>query len=475
MIVLNLFRKVKIQCLPLGSYSIILSSVLILFAIFSCQHETSSSSQTRIGYKTNFEKTLNIKVPQWQEEYKVPAVAIGVIENGKVRFSKVFGEHKVGYKAPQNTIFNVASLTKPMVSTATLRLIDDDNWSLDEPLQNYWIDPDLQGDSLALQLNTRHVLSHTTGFLNWRRMHPTKKLSFDFKPGTKYQYSGEGFEYLANALRKKFGTKLEPLIDSLVFKPFKMKDAHLSWLKAKDTARFAHWYDVRGNEHSEYYKTHWVSAADDLLVTIDDLNNFGLSIMNEELLSKELFQEMVTPQSKIHNNASYGLGWTLVENLSNGEYLINHDGGDVGVAATMIFLPKSKNGIVVLTNADNGSILCKKVIKESMIIGDEIIERIYWGGKIPEVIQVSNNLLAEYAGEYMSSLGRTIRFLKKENSLLIDGAGIPQLTLFPKTENTFFPKDFEIEFVFKRNNEGIVDSFTLIQGEKETMTGQKIK
>ena len=72
-----------------------------------------------------------------------------------------------------------------------LRLISLGKWKLDESLDKYWIDPDLVNDPRHKKLTTRIVLSHQTGFPNWRWMNKDKKLNFQFDPGTKYQYSGK--------------------------------------------------------------------------------------------------------------------------------------------------------------------------------------------------------------------------------------------------------------------------------------------
>ena len=96
----------------------------------------------------------------------------------------------------------------------TLKLVEDKQWHLDEPLYHYWIDPDVADDSLHKKLTTRHVLSHQTGLPNWRWMHPSKKLAFDFEPGEGYNYSGEGFVYLARALENKFKKSLAELFRS---------------------------------------------------------------------------------------------------------------------------------------------------------------------------------------------------------------------------------------------------------------------
>lgn len=96
------------------------------------------------------------------------------------------------YPVPDNAIFNVASITKIVVTMLTLRLVETEQWDLDETLSDYWVDPGVASDSLHTRLTTRHVLIHQIGFANWRNNNPDKKLKFYFPPGTKYQYSGEG-------------------------------------------------------------------------------------------------------------------------------------------------------------------------------------------------------------------------------------------------------------------------------------------
>jgi CubicO group peptidase (beta-lactamase class C family) len=116
------------------------------------------------------------------QKHKVPALGIGVIENENLKTTKVLGELKSGVPAPVNTIFQVASLTKPIVEMTTLRLVSKGLWSLDEPLCHFWIDPDVKNDPRNKLVTTRHVLAHQTGFVNWRWLHSTGKLAFDFEP-----------------------------------------------------------------------------------------------------------------------------------------------------------------------------------------------------------------------------------------------------------------------------------------------------
>ncbi len=155
----------------------------------------------------------------WLKENHIPTLGLGVIEGGKLQTIKVFGELWKGVSAPLNARFNVASLTKPVTAMVALRLVSLGKWNLDEPLDAYWTDPDLINDPRQQKLTTRIILSHQTGFPNWRWMNADKKLNFQFDPGTKYQYSGEGFEYLRKALEKKLGKSLDQLATELIFKP----------------------------------------------------------------------------------------------------------------------------------------------------------------------------------------------------------------------------------------------------------------
>ena len=131
------------------------------------------------------------KIPDWLKETNVPAVGIGIIEDGKLKYTKVFGELRRGgptqprSPAPPNTIFQVASLTKPVVEVLTLKLVSSGKWNLDEPLANYWVDPDVQNDPRHKKLTTRHVLTHQSGFPNWRYLNASNKLEFMAEPSTK--------------------------------------------------------------------------------------------------------------------------------------------------------------------------------------------------------------------------------------------------------------------------------------------------
>jgi CubicO group peptidase (beta-lactamase class C family) len=334
----------------------------------SYDHQTTS---TLTNQPTLFDNDTEIE--KWLAENKVPTLGIGVINEGQLQQVKVYGELKKGISAPYNTLFNVASLTKPVTAIVALKLVSSGKWNLDEPLFNYWIDPDLANDPYLKKLTTRHILSHQTGFTNWRGNNADGKLHFEFEPGTKYHYSGEGFEYLREALERKFHKPLEQLAKELIFAPLQMKDTQFFWDKKTDEKRVAIGYNPKGEAY-ETVKNKKANAADDLLTTIKDYGTFLVSIMNSEGLTKKVFDDMITNQIATKNGKHFGLGFEIYD-FGNGDYALSHGGADKGVQTIVFIFPKTKKGLLIYTNVDDGHKVYKKILNHYLgDFGKKIIE-----------------------------------------------------------------------------------------------------
>lgn len=327
-----------------------------LVTSFSFDHQAYENKKTENPIFDN-----DLEIEKWLKQNNVPTLGLGIIENGELKQIKVFGEITKGVSAPYNTIFNVASLTKPVTAMVALKLVSLGKWNLDEPIYNYWTDPDVANDPLNKKLTTRLILSHQTGFPNWRWMNNNKKLNFQFEPGTKYQYSGEGLEYLRKALEKKFKKSLQQLADELLFQPLKMNDTRYVWNENIDTSRLAIGYDKDGNTY-ETVKNKTPNAADDLLTTIEDYGKFLVSVMNSDGLTQKVFNEMMTPQVASSKGKHFGLGFEIYD-LDNGQYALSHGGSDKGVQTIVFMLPKTKQGLLIFTNSDLGGSLYEDLIK----------------------------------------------------------------------------------------------------------------
>lgn len=315
----------------------------------------------------------DIEIEKWLKSNNIPTVGLGVINEGKLQQIKVYGNLKKGKIAPYNTLFNVASLTKPITAIITLKLVSLGKWNLDEPIYNYWVDQDVANDPNLKKLTTRHILSHQTGFTNWRGNNKDRKLHFEFEPGTKYQYSGEGFEYLRKALENKFHKTLDQLASELIFKPLQMDDTEFFWSKKTDESRFAIGYNNKAVAY-ETIKNKTANGADELLTTIEDYSKFLVSVMNSEGLSKKVFDDMTTNQVETKNGKHFGLGFEIYD-LGNEEFALSHGGSDNGVQTIVFIFPKTKKGILIFTNVDDGYKVYEKILSHYLgKKGKKIIE-----------------------------------------------------------------------------------------------------
>jgi CubicO group peptidase (beta-lactamase class C family) len=428
------------------------------------------SLQAQINTKVNL--TFVDKVPQWLAENKVPVIGIGIIENGKLKYIKVFGELNNKVSAPKNTIFEIASMVKPVVATVILKLVEAGQWNLDEPLSKYWVDPDLVGDILLNKLTTRHVLTHQTGFPNWRN----GKLRFDFEPGTKFQYSGEGFEYLRKALEIKFEKSLVQLSDSILFKPLGMKDTRYFFDKDMDTTLYAIPHDGQGNRIEISSKDRGVNSASLLLTTIEDYSNFMIYVMNGAGLSPSLYNDMILSQAAERKHVGIGLAWEIVSDLPNGEYSIQHGGSNVGVKTMCVILPKSKRGVVIFTNGDNGQSICNNVIKETLDEGQQILDYTYGAIDYP-IVNLSNEILERYIGTYARSdlIGWYINITKMDNFLKVSGESLPLMNFLPFAEDYFFVKGYGFQCEFIKDEFNKVIKLNISEDGKLLLNAIKIK
>ena len=322
----------------------------------------------------NLEKLLNETLAPLLSQHHVPAAAVALIRGGEVIATSVTGERESGKPATKETLFNVASLTKPVFAHAILALVDKGAFNLDESLDSYWIDPDVRDDPWHTALTARLILSHQTGFPNWR---DGKQLQFSFKPGAGVGYSGEGFEYLRRAAEAKTQRGIIQIVSESVFEPFGMSDTHFVWDSAYE-GRFAREHDKEGHRINVPPKS-IPCAADDLLTTIGDYGRFAAAVARGAGLSTMLFQETCSIQipklvaSKAPGPSDFGLCWRVVK-TTHGTALM-HGGSDQGVRAAVIVVPQTRDGVVILTNGDNGGKIIEAVVPLFLPNGDEYLSQ----------------------------------------------------------------------------------------------------
>ncbi|WP_394746857.1 serine hydrolase domain-containing protein [Spongiimicrobium salis] len=418
---------------------------------------------------SNLEKSI----PKWQVEHNVPAVAVGIIEDGQVSYTKVFGEQRKGRGASDATIFTVASLTKPIFSIVALNLIEKGKLQLDEPLYKYHIDPDLTVNENLKKLNARYVLSHQSGFVNWRNMSPTKKLEFNFEPGSQYLYSGEGFEFLRKALTNKTAKTLPEWAEEVLFNPLGLKDIAFTWNPKWDIEKVAYPYNINLEEYAYAPRTE-LNAAAGLQTTIKDYTEVCAYVLRGGGLSKSLFDEMTRPQVRVKENLYYGLGWEVIPSLTNKETVLMHPGNENGISTMVILLPESKRGIVVFTNGDGGFEIYQKVVESYLPEGKEIFE-IKNKKLIPTPkYTISPQQLANYLGRFQIKENVSFDIVEKVGELYLAIPGQPLFRLVPQS-NTIFQIDEELKVEFSSSGKERYTSVYIYQFGVRIYKGERVK
>ncbi|TYP71602.1 beta-lactamase [Aquimarina intermedia] len=202
-----------------------------------------------------------------------------------------------------------------------------------------------------------------------------KKLSFQFAPGTQWQYSGEGFEYLRKAIEKKLKRPFEDIARETLFEPLGMHNTYFNWNGTIDEQLYAVEHDENGDPipFEKYTQT---NAAANLMTTAEEYAIFMIHILNGAGLFEKLYDEFFRTQSHEKNGIDWGLGMQLLPELPNNEVAFMHTGGDYGTKTIAIGLKNSKQGLVLFSNSENGMVLWQKIISEYFgETGKEIVRR----------------------------------------------------------------------------------------------------
>jgi CubicO group peptidase (beta-lactamase class C family) len=301
-------------------------------------------------------------IPQWLQDARLPGVAMLLIDDGKVRWQREFGVKNAVSKEPvdKDTVFAACSNTKPVFAYAVAKLCEQGVMDLDTPLTRYTSKRFLEGDPRLDLITTRHVLTHSTGFPNWRN---GKDLTIQFTPGTKAQYSGEGFSYLQSVVQEVTRQPFAEFMRVNILEPFGMTSSRIV-SDEPYARRIARPHDQHGRPIEAKPQTAAEAAAGlaiygaaaSLSTTTADYGRFLLEILDPKpadafRLSERGLREYLRPQMKRDEIKSGSLGWVVAH--TNGLTIFSHAGSAPGWYCDAYGSAGRKAGIVIMSNGDN--------------------------------------------------------------------------------------------------------------------------
>jgi CubicO group peptidase (beta-lactamase class C family) len=319
---------------------------------------------------------LERAVPELMKKSNVPGVSIALIRHGKTVWVDGFGVKEAGTSQPVTgeTVFEAASLSKPVFAYGVLKLVDQGKLGLDVPLTTYLPKPYIPGDQRLAKITARIVLSHRTGFPNWR---DGDSLPLYFTPGERFSYSGEGYIYLQRVVEQITGKRLNQYMTETVFGPLGMTSSSYVWRPDFD-ALTATGHDPNGKP-TPVEKPDEAGAASTLNTTAKDYALFVEAVLNKKGLEPGTLREMETPQialdpecricikrqpAQLSNNLFWGLGWGI-QRTDRGEAMWHW--GDNGAFKCFVMAePRTKSGAVMFANSANGLQMAEPLMNQAM-------------------------------------------------------------------------------------------------------------
>ena len=310
------------------------------------------------GVLFGFSSSATSEIDQYMESimsyYAVPGASMGLIVDDSLVYHKTYGVKNALTNEPvdEHTIFQAASITKPVFAYAVLRLSDQKVIDLDKPLHEYLKFDELEGDERYHKMTARHVLSHKSGLPNWGRR-------LIFEPGTSHGYSGEGFEYLKRVVEKITGKEILKILEEEVTIPFGLiKNTYFT----REQEMFA---KVAIGHNHNLPTTNWiinrVGVARSMYTEAKEFSKFILKAINGQGLSRSTYQDMLRSQTfmpKNDNNPvadwkrSFGLG--ILKKDSPYGMCYSHGGSNRYFQSLFEYYKDKKVGFVVFCNNNKG-------------------------------------------------------------------------------------------------------------------------
>ncbi len=305
----------------------------------------------------------------------LPGFSVAVAVDDQLVWSEGFGfaDLEAGDRATGSTIYRIGSVSKPVVGTALMQLVERGLVDLDAELQTYI--PEFPRKRWPVTL--RHLVTHTSGirhyqedeFLSLRRydnlVEPMKIFAGDpllFEPGTRYSYSTYGFNLVANVVENVSGLPIEEYMRKYVYEPAWMNSTGLEDWTTLQTGR-AKWYSTRDGEwiNEPYVDLSNKYAGGGITSTVEDLCRLHIAYARGRLMRPETIEQMYTNQPLADGSiGGYGLSWRVGEaDLPDGTSArtVQHSGGSVG--ANTLFIRFPDHGFAVAVVANHGANLSR--------------------------------------------------------------------------------------------------------------------
>ncbi|WP_020606320.1 serine hydrolase [Spirosoma spitsbergense] len=441
------------------------------------QVETSLMPAVQLADKPPVRYTIAERMRQ----FKVPAVSIAVVNNGKLEWANAYGYLSIDStrKADTETLFQAASISKPVSALGALKLVEQGKLSLDTDINQYLTSWKIKPSRFTAQkpVTLRGLLSHTAGLtvhgfpgypkgrqlpttaqiLNGEKPANSPAVVSDTVPGARNEYSGGGYVVMQQAVEDVTGKPFATFMQETVLSSLGMR--HSTYAQPLPEAMgknvsVAHW--STGRKLAGDWNTYPETAPAGLWTTPSDLALYILEVQQSirgnanHVLSASMTKTMLTRQL-----GNQGLGPGL--NGENSTASFGHGGGNMGYRCFLYAFSESGQGAVIMTNSDNG-----------MDVINDILRSIAYVYNWPDFKSVTRKVATVQPDQLDKLVGRYEGYGDKKPVLEItrQDAGLQvrqtwdnhSFTLLPESDLSFFVKDEGGPFTFETAADGTINT-----------------
>lgn len=401
----------------------------------------------------------------------IPGLSLAIIRDSKVTKLKAYGLASVELNVPAKpeTVYELASATKPFVATAIMLLLQDGKLSLEDRVCQY-----VEGTPEAWRsITVRQLLSHTSGIKDYLERPemtpfdlPPEKIvqiaatfPLNFGPGKKWAYSNTGYVLLGMVIQKVTGKPFSTFLAERVFQPLAMaatQHYEPGGIVSNRAVGYL-WLGPGGMGNAEMFKYMMSNRGDaGILSTVGDLAKWETALASGRLLNATNLEAMWSPARLNDGSAcEYGLGWFL--KTINGHRHVFHPGGTAGSATIISRYPDDHLTIILLANGGGA-------YPEGLDLG--IAQRLI-SGLVPRPETIDPALLESYTGYYNAYGRQLLEVTRVDHGLLLnDGGGLANV-FRPLLATNFVAEDADRGCVFWRSATGKVTGMTLRLGVDE--------
>ena len=436
---------------------------------------------------------------QRMTHHKVPGVSIAVIEGGRIVWARGVGVKEAGKSdsVTPTTLFQAASISKPVAATAMLRLVERGTLNLDTNVNRYltsWKMPDNKFTT-AEKVTLRRIVSHTAGltvhgFPGYTTTAPlptvvqvldgvkpanTRPVRVDTTPGSIERYSGGGTTVMQQLLVDVTGKPFPALMQEVVLGPAGMTHSTYEQpLPAARATEAACAHAQNGSPVPGGWHVYPEMAPAGLWTTPTDLATWAIAITDARagrptaILSQDMASQMLTAQKR-----EVGLGPFVGGSGRN--FHFGHGGANEGFHSQLVMYPELGLGAAVMTNGDGGPMLIREVLRA---LAAEYGWPDYGAEQVPAV-SLDAKAVAGLVGTYQLRVGPGIPAHVQQDGdrlmLRTPQHQIPEQELLPKSDTSFVMSTLGWQVTFTRDASGRATAISVNPGAGGPIEGKRTK